>query len=175
MSHKDLEKNLMDLIVEEQAKLGYRKETIRLYYPLESLRHFYDCADTADEMQARLSGFPEAVAAELGGVEVTHVKDRFCFLISEDGVEYVHAHQKENAFIRQLVELLGGHATLDDVKRLFEAQPYASTAAALDNGEFDLLIRFTEGDDPYYYCFKDEGCHVIYHRFLPADYEDFGF
>ena len=31
MSHKDLEKNLMDLIVEEQAKLGYRKETIRLY------------------------------------------------------------------------------------------------------------------------------------------------
>ena len=37
----------------------------------------------------------------------------------------------------------------------------------VDNGEFDLMIRF-EGDaeDPYYYCFKDEGCHIIYHRFL---------
>jgi len=46
----------------------------------------------------------------------------------------------------------------------------------MDNGEFDLMIRF-EGDakDPYYYCFKDEGCHIIYHRFLPEDYADFGF
>ena len=42
--------------------------------------------------------------------------------------------------------------------------------------EFDLLIRFAEGaKDSYYYCFKDEGCHIIYHRFLPEDYADFGF
>ncbi len=175
MSHKELENNLIDLIVEEQAKLGYRKETIRLYYPLMSLQHFYDCDDSADEMQERLGSFPEAAASQLGAVEITHVNDRFCFMISEQGVEYVHEHRTENEFIRQLVELLAGHATLDDVRQLFEAQPYASTATRLDNGEFDLLIRFTEGDDPYYYCFKDEGAHVIYHRFLPADYEDFGF
>jgi len=45
----------------------------------------------------------------------------------------------------------------------------------MDNGEFDLMIRFVDSEDPYYYCFKDEGCHIIYHRFLPEDYADFGF
>ena len=34
-------------------------------------------------------------------------------------------------------------------------------------------IKFADkADDRYYYCFKDEGCHIIYHRFLPEDYED---
>ena len=34
MGFKRLEKNLIDIIKEEQAKLGFRKEEIRLYYPL---------------------------------------------------------------------------------------------------------------------------------------------
>ena len=47
---------------------------------------------------------------------------------------------------------------------------------AIANGEFDELIYFEDDtEDPYYYCFKDEGCHIIYHRFLPEDYADFGF
>lgn len=37
MGFKRLEKNLIDIIKEEQAKLGFRKEEIRLYYPLISL------------------------------------------------------------------------------------------------------------------------------------------
>ena len=148
MNHKKLEKNLIDLIKEEQSKLGYRKEEVRLYYPLQSLQHFYDCADSADEMQMRLSDLPATVAATLGSVGISHKGDRFCFVIPETGTEYVHTHMKENEFIRQLVEL--------------------------DSDEFDVMIRFTEGDDPYYYCFKDEGCHIIYHRFLPEDYADFG-
>lgn len=39
---------------------------------------------------------------------------------------------------------------------------------------FDTVIHFTQGDDRYYYCFKDEGFHITYHRFLPADYKDLG-
>lgn len=27
----------------------------------------------------------------------------------------------------------------------------------MKGGEFDMVIHFTEGDDRYYYCFKDEG------------------
>ena len=43
----------------------------------------------------------------------------------------------------------------------------------IKDGEFDVLIKFVDkADDRYYYCFKDEGCHIIYHRFLPEDYED---
>ena len=41
--------------------------------------------------------------------------------------------------------------------------------------EQNYMIGLRDGSDPYYYCFKDEGCHIIYHRFLPEDYADFGF
>ena len=34
MGYERLEKSLIDLVKEEQANLGYRKEMIRLYYPL---------------------------------------------------------------------------------------------------------------------------------------------
>ena len=41
MGYDKLEKNLIDIIKEEQAKLGFFKEDIRLYYPLSSLNHFF--------------------------------------------------------------------------------------------------------------------------------------
>ena len=174
--NKKLEQNLIDLIKEEQAKLGYRKEEVRLYYPLQSLQHFYGCTDSADEMQQRLSDFPAAVTATLGAVEISHKGDRFCFVIPETGTEYVHSQMRENEFIRQLVELVGSHGTtMEQIKALFESQEAPCIITDMGSDEFDVMIRFTEGDDPYYYCFKDEGCHIIYHRFLPEDYADFGF
>ena len=39
-----LAKSLIDIVKEQQAKLGYRKEIVRLYYPLSTLRHFFECA-----------------------------------------------------------------------------------------------------------------------------------
>lgn len=175
MNYEKLEKNLIDLIKEEQAKLGYRKESVRLYYPLQSLRHFYHCADSADEMQKRLLDFPEEVAHTLGAVEISHKGDRFCFVIPESGTEYVHTHMKENEFILQLVALVSSHrATMEQIRALFETQKAPCIITDMDSEEFDVMIRFTEGEDPYYYCFKDEGCHIIYHRFLPEDYEEFG-
>ena len=61
MGFKRLEKNLIDIIKEEQAKLGFRKEEIHLYYPLISLNHFFEADDDVDEMQTRLEQFPEEV------------------------------------------------------------------------------------------------------------------
>lgn len=39
-----LAKSLIDIVKEQQAKLGYRNEIVRLYYPLSTLRHFFECA-----------------------------------------------------------------------------------------------------------------------------------
>ena len=65
---------------------------------------------------------------------------------------------------------------MQQVKDLFLSKGKQVQVEPMDNGEFDLMIRFEgDGEDPYYYCFKDEGCHIIYHRFLPEDYADFGF
>ena len=51
MTFEKLEKNLMDVVLEEQAKLGFRREKIRLYYPLSTLNHLLGTQDTAEHWQ----------------------------------------------------------------------------------------------------------------------------
>ena len=177
MGFKRLEKNLIDIIKEEQAKLGFRKEEIRLYYPLISLNHFFEADDDVDEMQTRLEQFPEEVKKKLGDICVTHKKDRFCLHIPEQGSVYVHEHMAENEFIKKLVELMMNHGIKkEDILAIFHKEAKDIRVGDMHNGEFDFWVRFPEeNEDEYYYCFKDEGCHMIYHRFLPEDYADFGF
>ena len=177
MGFERLEKNLIDIIKEEQAKLGFRKEEIRLYYPLISLNHFFEADDNVEEMQKRLEHFPDEVKEKLGDIRVTHKKDRFCLYIPEQGSVYVRENTAENEFIKKLVELLMNHGIKkEDILKMFQKESDGIRVGDMDNGEFDFWVRFPEeSEDEYYYCFKDEGCHMIYHRFLPADYADFGF
>ena len=71
MGYDKLERNLIDIIKEEQAKLGFFKEDIRLYYPLSSLNHFFSATDNADEMQARLNALPTSITEKLGQKSLT--------------------------------------------------------------------------------------------------------
>lgn len=65
---------------------------------------------------------------------------------------------------------------MDDIFSLFKDTSENVIFEEMNHGEFDWLVHFTgSAEDPYYYCFKDEGCHIIYHRFLPEDYADFEF
>ena len=164
---------LVDMAEEAQAKLGYEKGEMGLYYPLTSLNHFFDADMDAEEMQAALEGFPKYLKKRYGGVTVSHKKDRFCFLLDGRVAEQVHLLMKPDAFIGKLVDLMSRHGTtLAQIEELFKAQSSDCEICELEGAEFDVMIRFEEGPDPYYYCFKDEGCHVTYHRFLPADYRE---
>lgn len=188
-NYDNLQRSLVDVIKEEQAKLGYYREDIRLYYPLSSLNHFFGTNVGADEMQLILdgtgeqdhtpiaTGMNEALSDKLGMVEVSHRGDRFCFHIPPEGVEYVHENTTENEFIRELVQLVAKHGcTIEEVYQLFTKHSGHVRREPMENGEFDVRIWFEDdAEDPYYYCFKQEGEHMIYHRFLPADYEDFEF
>ena len=178
--YDNLQHNLIDLIREEEAKLGYRKENIRLYYPLSSLCHMFGCdvRDTSySDMVKLLEGDDEDFRQYtdiLGCVTFSYKKDRFCFEINENGVEYIHNNTDENEFIRKLVDLIRSHSTsMKDIIEFFNDSYDGVIIEYIKDGEFDVLIKFADkADDRYYYCFKDEGCHIIYHRFLPEDYED---
>ena len=62
---------------------------------------------------------------------------------------------------------------MNEILNLFHTYSENIITEEMNNGEFDRLIRFADNsEDPYYYCFKDEGCHIIYHRFLPEDYAE---
>lgn len=51
LAYQKLEQNLIDLIKEEQMKLGYQKETIRLYYPADSLLRLLGKELSIEELQ----------------------------------------------------------------------------------------------------------------------------
>ena len=90
MTFEKLEKNLMDVVLEEQAKLGFRREKIRLYYPLSTLNHLLGTQDTAEQMEVTLAGQPESMTIKLGKLAVSRKGDRFCLCIPEEGSAYVH-------------------------------------------------------------------------------------
>ena len=107
MGFERLYKNLIDIIKEEQAKLGFRREAIRLYYPLSSLNHFFETEYSEDEMLNKLQELPDFIKETLGDIKVTSKKERFCFHIPEEGSSNVHDNTKPNEFIKELVELDG--------------------------------------------------------------------
>lgn len=177
MNYEKLEKNIVDVIKEQQAKLGYMKEKVRLYYPLSSLNHFFGTNESAQGMMRIMEGFRCFVKSRLGDVKISENEGRFCFLIPEEGAEYVHGLSRERDFITELIELVRRHGcTIEQIRELFQSYSDKVSFQKTDNGEFDYLLRFEDNpEDEYVYCFKDEGCHMTYHRFLPEDYEEFGF
>ena len=56
MGFRRLEENLIDLVKEQQAKLGFRPEVIRLYYPVSTLNHFFGSEDTAERFWGAYEG-----------------------------------------------------------------------------------------------------------------------
>jgi len=62
---------------------------------------------------------------------------------------------------------------MENIRQLFLRYSENIYVEEMRGEDFDVMIRFPEEmGDPYCYCFRDEGCHVIYHRFLLEDYAD---
>lgn len=168
-----LKEILLDLVAEEQAKLGYFKGAVRLYYPLSSLNHIFDSHLDVEGMLQALQEFSSYMQQTYGAVEISNKKERFCFNLSEKCSEYVHNHPQKSEFMCSLIQLVKHHdVTMEQVMELFSKEEKPYVVEQVNNGDFDVLIRFTTGEDAHYYCFKEEGCHMIYHRFLPEDYRD---
>ena len=80
MGFERLYKNLIDIIKEEQAKLGFRREAIRLYYPLSSLNHFFETEYSEEEMLNKLQELPDFIKETLGDIKVTRWLLHHCLL-----------------------------------------------------------------------------------------------
>ena len=176
LAYQKLEQNLIDLIKEEQMKLGYQKETIRLYYPADSLLRLLGKELSIEELQQELEWFG-AHTEYLGKIAVSHKKDRFCLCIPPEGAVYVHERAPENPFLNEWITAVSVHGcTLKKLLEICEKYSDHTIVEKIKEGEFDVLIYFADQKpDAYYYCVKFEGSHVIYHRFTKEDYEEMGF
>lgn len=168
-----LRANVMDVVAEQQIKLGYLKEKVRLYYPLDTLCHLLSLRVTATEMEDVLKEFAQGVEGEWGALLVSRQRERFCLRLSETAVEWVHRRLDQTAFWPCFIRLMdGGHVSMTAVRSFFREASDSVINEQVDHGEFDELLYFSDGQpDDYRYCFKQEGKHLTYHRFVREDYE----
>lgn len=177
INFESLKKNLMDVIEESQIKLGYAKTSIGLYYPLDSLNRLLDADLSIEEMQDALLEFSKSAKESLGDISCTHEGTRFCITVPEEGVAYVHQETGDHHFLKEFIRQTETcNCSIDAIVQIFKRYSDKVVCRKIDNGEFDYLIYFEDGNpDEYRYCIKFEGSHVIYHRFTPKDYEAFAF
>lgn len=174
MDFVKLKRNMLDIIKEEQIKLGFQTETIHLFYPLQSLNRFLGTDFDSAGMLEALKHFQKELEPELGAVDVSVKGERFCFTFPPQVAEYVHTHSPQSGFLYDFIETISRHGVkIDQVLEIFHRYSPKVHIEKVNNGEFDYLVYFEDGEpDEYRYCLTDEGCHIIYHRFTEADYKD---
>ena len=173
MRYEKLIENIVDQIKEAQMKLGYAKESLRLYYPVATLNAMLGIsAKNAEEMlqMLKIDALQKTV---LGELKFSSHKQRIEIGVSSEGAEYVHTQMEDPAFLRALIELFRNnhHCHMDDVKKLFAEFSETFVCQKMPEGsDFDYVFYFEDTKiDRYFYCVKEEMGHTIYHRFTRED------
>lgn len=201
MKKQKLIKNMTDQIKEAQMKLGFVRESIRLYFPWESFMvllgenleeegsgiHSEDKLFPADgnhsEMEGKkrksrilneLNNSPEFKSSGLGQVSFRESRGRVEVTIPPEGAEYVHREIPDPPFLKAMIRLFGTHhdISVDDICACFARFSPDYVCLEMPDNDFDYVLYFQDEEiDPYYYCIKMEMGHTIYHRFIKEDYE----
>ena len=174
MDYSRLEHHTTGVIQEEQIKLGYRRETIRLYYPLASLNRFLSAGLDAVQMKEALQKFAVFARERLGEIGISNTGERFCLTIPPEGVAYARQQMDGSGFLIDFIQAIQKHGcTIEEVLQTFYRHSGHVHVEKMEQGEFDYLVYFEDGiPDDYRYCITDEGCHIVYHRFTREDYEE---
>lgn len=196
--YERLREYLYDVILEEQMKLGYERETIRFYSPAASVAHIlYIESGDWEALAEALKLFDAYVKETLGTIKVSRCSgERICFLIPAEGAAYVHENRKESPFLAELIAWFAGnghHAELGmtveadasgqgtsgermlaEVRAIFEKWSDDVRCIHIGSDEFDDVLYFGNGvPDSYRYCVKFDAGHASYHRFLKEDFDEF--
>lgn len=168
--------NLTEQIKEAQLKLGYAKEAIRLYFPIQSMcgllhmevRSGKELVDLLKEEK----GFENTV---LGNIYFTLCRDdRIEVCIPEIGAVYVYEQVPNPPFLEKVIELFKGnhHLTIEKICECFAAFNNCYKCEKMKpESDFDYVLYFPDhSPDSWYYCIKMEMGHTIYHRFTETDF-----
>ena len=122
MNFKKLENNLLDMIQEQQVKIGYMSGVTRFYYPLQSLNRLLGTELTEEEMQHALKEFSDYACGRLGKVKASSKNERFCITLPPQASDYVHENRKPGEFLVRFINTVARHGcTLDEVMEVFHA------------------------------------------------------
>lgn len=169
-------KNISDQIIEAQIKLGFASETMRFYYPLDSINYILNTDySNGDELVKYLNNKIEIYNSYLGNLGISNINNRIEISVGSNGVEYVYKNLKPSQFLVDIINLFmnNHHCEIKDIKSIFEKYSKNYVCERMkEDADFDYVFYFENPDiDEYYYCVKMEMGHSIYHRFTKEDYE----
>lgn len=176
MENERLIKNLTEQIKEAQLKLGYVRETIRLYFPVQSMCDILKTElVSGKELIALLEEEKEFEDTVLGKLNFTLCRgDRIEVCISARGAAYVHEQVENPPFLERMIEMFqrNHRLTIEEICEFFAGFSNHYVCEKMKPGaDFDYVLYFPDHKpDSWYYCVKIEMEHTIYHRFTEADY-----
>lgn len=178
MNYERLEKNIIDNIKEAQIKLGFDNRPMSFNYAENSLKSLLY---TENDLQSVLDDFSVSVSERLGNLSFRKIKNGFCITVPVEGTAYVN-NLNGFDFITEFVNTIRLHEiSIDNIISIFKKYSDNVIVQKKNNGEFDYLIYFSDGNpDEYYYCISleeeiDGHLHITYHRFIKEDYMEFSF
>lgn len=167
--------NIIEQIKEAQLKLGFAKESIRLYYPAGSLGQLLqvECQD-AEKLCGILKNEKNFRDTELGTLHFAVSGGRIEVCVSSQGADYVHEYVPEPPFLAGFIRLFQDrHAlSVEEICRYFAGFNRGYVCKKMEPGQdFDYVFYFPDGEpDAWFYCIRMEMGHTIYHRFTKEDY-----
>lgn len=169
MRYDLLQQNIIDQIKEAQMKLGFAKETIRLYYPYEELAFLLDTTVSQDALIDDLNqNFCSLVKDSFGNIQIVEQKKRLVISIPPEGVTYIHEHYEDSQFLKEWIAFFSAnhHATVQELCKVFARFSEDYICKQMDDEDFDYVLYFKDTSvDAYCYLIKMEMGHTIYHRF----------
>lgn len=191
MKIEALQKHIYDTVKEWQMKIGYREESMKLYYPDASLKGLLGLemdAGAAQLMEA-LEGFAQSVQTRLGRIRISsdEKKERYCLDIPKEGVAYIAKEVPDSVFLKRFLKVITSPgSTLADVEECFAktAKEWKIEYQRIDQKEEGLgnvfYFVYRKGQDKecavdeideYMYCVESDDFGLTYHRFDREDYE----
>lgn len=179
MKSEALEKHIFDTIKEWQMKIGYREESMKLYYPDISLKELLELEPeaTKEQLDKALKDFCKTEEEKLGRIEISNIRDRYCIYVPMKGCSYITKNVPDFVFLKRFLAVITNtQNTLEQVRECFELYARENDAqyVELDRREEGLghVFFFDKKEiDEYVYCIEADEFGLTYHRFTKMDYE----
>lgn len=168
----NLEKNLIDNVLECEVKLGHSDIPLTFFYPASELCELLKCS--SDMLTEAISDFRKSVMNTLGDVTVSEVKSekgRYGITVPVTGVNWISKNYKVSDFVKAFVEHISSYeASVTSVTSLFKS--FSDSVEIKKLCETETAIWFTDYNiDPYVYFLEQNDFGLEYHRYTHEAYE----
>lgn len=167
----NLERNLIDNVLECELKLGHEENPISFYYPVTSLLELLKCDENG--LKAAISDFVAEEQNRLGNVRIKELpkeKGRYEVTVPAAGVKWVHENFQPSEFMSRFVtEIKRPGNTLEDMVELF--RNFSPDVEVEKVCEEEWAVSFKKREiDPYVYHIEQNEFGLEYHRFTKEAY-----